>query len=255
MALRHPFAIQLYSGRKFPPVDSQIATVAKAGFTHVETFGPLNDSPEETRWALDRYGLAAVSGHFGLDGLEGDPGKAIKAAHVMGLGFVVAPYLPPERRPKERSGWIALGERLARSRDKIAREGLRFAWHNHDFEFAPLPDGSYSIEHILGADLFWEADLAWVTLGGGDPVALISRYQGRVPLVHVKDLAPAGTRRDEDGWADVGEGVLPWPALWSACVAAGAEVMIAEHDNPNDFERFARRAGSAMRTYAKAAAP
>jgi sugar phosphate isomerase/epimerase len=252
MTLRHPFAIQLYSGRKFPPLESQIAVVASCGFTHVETFGPLNESPEETHRALDRHGLAAVSAHVSLDGLEGDLAGAIKAAHVLGVEFVIAPYLSPERRPNDRSGWIALGERLARCRDTIARDGLRFAWHNHDFEFAPLPDGSYPIEHILSADLFWEADLAWVTLGGADPIAWISRYRGRIPLVHVKDVAPAGARTDEDGWADVGEGVLPWPALWSACAAAGAEVMIAEHDNPNDFERFARTSGSAMRRYAEA---
>ena len=254
MTLRHPFAIQLYSGRKFPPLESQIAVAARCGFTHVETFGPLNDSPEEARRALDRHGLAAVSAHISLDGLEGDPAKAIKAARALGVEFVVAPYLSPERRPKDRSGWIALGERLARCRDIIAREGLRFAWHNHDFEFAPLPDGSYPIEHILRADLAWEADLAWVTLGGADPMAWIGRYRGRVPLVHVKDVAPAETRRDEDGWADVGAGVLPWPALWSACAAAGAEVMIAEHDNPNDFERFVRISGAAMRRYAEATA-
>jgi len=41
MALRHPFAVQLYSARKFPPLESQIAVVARCGFTHVETFGPL----------------------------------------------------------------------------------------------------------------------------------------------------------------------------------------------------------------------
>jgi sugar phosphate isomerase/epimerase len=252
MALRHPFAIQLYSGRKFPPLESQVAVAAGAGFTHVETFGPLNDSPGETRRALDRHGLSAVSTHVSRDTLEGDTGGALAAARTLGVEFVVAPYLPPERRPNDRAGWAALGEQLARCRDTVERGGLRFAWHNHDFEFALLPDGSYPIEHVLGVDLAWEADLAWVTRGGADPMAWIDRYRGRIPLVHVKDVAAAGTRAEEDGWADVGEGVLPWPSLWSACVAAGAEVMIAEHDNPSDFDRFARVSGSAMRTYAQA---
>ena len=254
MALRHPVGVQLYSGRKFPPLDSQLAVVAHFGFTHVETFGPMNEQAVETRRLLDRHGLAAISAHVSLDEIESDTGGVVRAVRALGVEFVVAPYLSPERRPNDRAGWISLGERLARSRDAFAREGLRFAWHNHDFEFEPLPDGAFPIEHVLGADLAWEADLAWVTLAGADPLTWIERYRGRIPLVHVKDVAPTGARPDEDGWADVGEGVLPWPSLWRACVAAGAEIMIAEHDNPSDFARFARTSGTAMKALSQAGA-
>ena len=94
--------------------------------------------------------------------------------------------------------------------------GLRFAWHNHDFEFQPLEDGSLPIEHVLGDRLLWEADLAWVVRGGADPRRWIERYRGRIPLVHVKDIAPAGENADEDGWADVGAGVVPWARALAA---------------------------------------
>ena len=134
---------------------------------------------------------------------------------------------------------------------RLSAAGLRFAWHNHDFEFEPLADGSLPIEHLLGDRLLWEADLAWVVRGGADPRHWIERYRGRIPLVHVKDIAPAGDKADEDGWADVGAGTLPWSELWRQCVAAGAEMMIAEHDNPSDFDRFARVSAAAMRGYAK----
>ena len=46
--------------------------------------------------------------------------------------------------------------------------------------------------------------------GGADPRRWIERYRGRIPLVHVKDIAPAGEKEDEDGWADVGTGTVPW---------------------------------------------
>ena len=251
MALRHPLAVQLYSGRNFPPLESQIAVTARAGFTHVETFGPLNEMAKETRGLLDRHGLSAASAHMGLDWIEADTTRAIAPARTLGADFVVAPYLPPDKRPVGRAGWIALGERLARVRDAVARSGLRFAWHNHDFEFAALPDGSSPIEHVLGADLAWEADLAWVARARADPIAWVERYRGRMPLVHVKDIAPSGQKIDEGGWADVGAGVLPWANLWSSCVAAGAEVMIAEHDNPSNFERFAQASASAMLAFAR----
>ncbi len=160
------------------------------------------------------------------------------------------PYIPPQHRPTDREGWTALGARLAKMSDWYGARGQRFAWHNHDFEFIALPDGSLPIEHVLGASLLWEADIAWIVRGRADPKYWVERYRGRVPLVHVKDIAPEGQKVDEDGWADVGAGALPWRDLWAQCVSAGAEIMIAEHDNPNDFDRFARVSAGAMRGYA-----
>ena len=57
---------------------------------------------------------------------------------------------------------------------------------------------------------------------------------------HVKDIAPAGQNLDQDGWADVGAGVLDWQDLWRACRAAGARWMVVEHDKPADPARTAR---------------
>lgn len=251
MALRYPLGIQIYSGRKFPPVAAQLATIARLGFTNVETFGPLYDDVAATKRMLDAQGLNAKSGHFSVAMLEGEGERAVDVARRLGVEIVVAPYLTPAERPATVQGWKALGTRLVKIGERLSGAGLRFAWHNHDFEFLPLPDGSLPIEHVLGDRLLWEADLAWVMRGGADPQRWIERYSGRIPLVHVKDIAPAGEKAGEDGWADVGTGTVPWPELWPQCVAAGAEMMIAEHDNPSDFERFVRVSAAAMRGYAK----
>jgi sugar phosphate isomerase/epimerase len=250
MALTCPFSIQIYSGRKFPPVEAQVATIARSGFTNVETFGPLYDDVEATKRMLDAHALTARSGHFSVEMVETQTDRVVEIARRLGIEIVVAPYLTPAERPATVEGWKALGARMLAIREPLSAAGLRFAWHNHDFEFQPLADGSLPIEHILGDRLLWEADLAWVVRGGADPHRWIERYRGRIPLVHVKDIAPAGEKRDEDGWADVGTGTVGWTELWPLCVAAGVEIMVAEHDNPNDFNRFARVSSAAMRGYA-----
>ncbi len=251
--MTHPLTlgVQLYSGRKFPPVEAQLETIARYGFASVETFGPFYDDAEATKRMLDAHGLSAKSGHVSLAMLEGEPERVIEIARRLSMGFVVGPFLPPPERPATVEGWKAIGARLGAIEARLLSAGLRFAWHNHDFEFRPLKDGSLPIEHLLGDRLQWEADLAWVIRGGADPRRWIEHYRGRIPLVHVKDIAPAGENTDEDGWADVGAGVAPWAELWPLCVAAGAESMIAEHDNPSDFDRFVRASAAAMRGYRK----
>jgi sugar phosphate isomerase/epimerase len=251
MTLEHPLGVQLYSGRKFPPMETQFATIARHGFTNVETFAPLYDDVLATKRMLNAHGLSARSGHFSVSMLESDGDRAVEIARRLGIEIVVAPYLAPAERPATVEGWKAFGARLVAIDARLSAAGLRFAWHNHDFEFQPLTDGSLPIEHLLGDHLKWEADLAWTVRGGVDPRRWIERYRGRIPLVHVKDIAPLGDKAEEDGWADVGTGTLPWSELWPQCAAAGAEMMIAEHDNPSDFDRFAGVSASTMRRYAK----
>ena len=246
-------SFQLYSSRNSAPLEQQLAILSRLGYRNVEPFGGLYDDPPALKALLDRARLAAPSGHFGLDLLEQDFPRAIAIARTLGVQLVVCPWIDPLERPSDRAGWRALGRRLGALARKTREEGLRFAWHNHDFEFSPLAGGSMPIEHLMAEPgLFLELDLAWVVRGGADPVMWIRKYEGRIAACHVKDLAPAGTNLDEDGWADVGTGVVAWTALWPMVVRAGATLMIAEHDNPNDFERFARVSLAAMEQYESA---
>jgi sugar phosphate isomerase/epimerase len=91
-----------------------------------------------------------------------------------------------------------------------------------------------------GSPLSWQADVAWLVRGGVAPDTWLRRYRDRLVSAHVKDIAPAGTMLDEDGWADVGSGVLDWRALWRVCRDCGAQWMVVEHDKPADPERSAR---------------
>lgn len=246
MPTTDPLSFQLYSARKFPPLADTLTMLAGLGYTSVEPFGGLYDDLDALERGLKDNGLAAKSGHVNLTMVEDEPARTLEVARRLGFETVVVPYLSADQRPTDGAGWQAIGGRLAAAGRRLADEGLKLAWHNHDFEFRPLPDGSLPIEALLGETLLWEADLAWVAKADADPLPWLERYKGRTPLIHVKDIAPAGEKQDEDGWADVGTGILDWPALWRAAVAGGAEVMVAEHDNPSDAARFARVSAEAM---------
>lgn len=240
--------MQLYSARLAGPVEAAIPRLAELGYDGVEVVVGAVVNTERLAGLLADHGLAARSGHFALGPLEGDSAAAISTARALGIRTVVVPFLDPADRPGDAAGWRALGGRLARVAERLSRGGLALAWHNHDFELASLEDGTRPLDHLvnLGRGVLWEADLAWIVRAGADPLRWLERHRGAVRLVHVKDLAPVGTTA-EGGWADPGHGTMDWPALWSAALAAGAEAMIAEHDEPSSFDRFARRAADAMR--------
>ena len=163
------------------------------------------------------------------------------------MSLVVIPWINPEDRPTTAEGWQAIGARLANYTEEMKQRGLTFAYHNHEFEMAPLPDGSYPIEHLLGDTVPFEPDVAWIVVGKADPLFWLKKYAGRIPAVHVKDVAPAGEALDEKGFADLGHGALDWQTLWDASVEAGSQLMIVEHDLPSDWQRFARRSIATMR--------
>jgi len=233
---------QTYSSRNFP-VDGTLKLLADVGIKEVEGFGPYYDDAAKSKAQLDAHGLRMPTGHFSLDMVENSPEKVIEVAQTFGMEAVIVPHIMPDQRPTDAAGWAAFGQRLAKAGAPIRAAGFEFGWHNHDFEFKPLEDGSYPIEHIANASEHTgiELDLAWVAVAGLDPVEWINKFAGRLIAVHIKDRAPEGENADEDGWADVGHGSIDWAPIVSALKAANVNRYVIEHDNPNDEERLITR--------------
>ncbi len=247
---------QLYGARNFQPFPNVFRILADAGYRQVEGYGELYDALDDAalqqlKADLDRYGLSMPTAHFDLAMLEQQPERVLRIARTLGMEAIFCPYLEEHDRPTDASGWYAFGARLQKAGEPYRKAGLVFGWHNHDFEFVRLPDGSVPQEHILagGPDLAWEADIAWIVRGGADPFAWIAAYGERIAAVHVKDIAPAGENADEDGWADVGHGTVPWPRLFAALAGSGAKYVIVEHDNPKDIVRVATRSIASINAF------
>jgi len=238
------WSFQLYSARNFQPWDKILKMVAQVGYKQVEGFGGVYADPAAFRKQLDANGLSMPSGHFSIDLLEKDFDGAAKIAKTLGVQQMICPHIGADARPTDAAGWQAFGRRLGKVGDNAKKAGFEFAWHNHDFEFKALPDGSLPQKLMLDAapGIGWEMDVAWVIRGGADPAKWIADYGKRISAVHVKDIAPAGQNADEDGWADVGHGTVDWRGLLNTFrEKTPAKIFVMEHDNPSDYQRFARR--------------
>ncbi len=235
---------QLYSSRNFPPLDATLRMLKSAGYDAVEGYAALYPDEDAARGvgaALQHAGLVMPTGHFDLASLENDPDRVMRMARVLGIKTIICPWIAPDDRPIDASGWEALGRRLEAVSKPLLAAGFSFGWHNHDFEFVALPGGQLPHDVIFAAapSIGWEMDVAWVVKGGQDPLPFIARYGSRILTAHVKDIAPHGQNADEDGWADVGTGVVDWPRIYAALKATPCAHFIMEHDNPSDHARFA----------------
>lgn len=223
-------ALQLYTVRDEMAADyvGTLRKVAAMGYPAVQLGDYGGYSAQELKRILGDLNLKPIGSHVNLDSLEANADKEISYCLEVGTIDVVIPYLAAERRANK-DGYLKLAESMNRVGARCQALGARLSYHNHAFEYEKM-DGQYALD-ILFANtnpelVKWEPDVYWIQFGHEDPASYIRKYAGRVPLIHLKDM----TDGQEPTWAEVGEGILDWPAIFSACEVAGAEAYIVEQD-------------------------
>ncbi len=230
---------QLYSSRNWPLADT-LKMLADTGYSEVEAYGGVLDDVAGFKSLAKENGLAITSVHMAVADLETDIVGCIALAKDLGVTRVYAPYLQEEERPTDLQGWTDFAARLAAIRPSVEAAGFTFGWHNHDFELVDLGGGRTPLDVIADAGIQMELDLGWVHFAGHDVIETIGKYAPLIKTAHIKDRAPEGENTDQDGWADVGAGVMDWAAIFAALKDAGVDHFVVEHDNPSDHVRFAQ---------------
>lgn len=224
--------LQLYTLREETAGDfvGTLQRVADIGYGGVEFAGYGGLEPGRLKQVLDELGLAAIGSHVGLERLRGHLDEEIAMNVAIGSRYVVCPYLSEEDRSEAGlPGTIAV---FAEASRRLGEHGIRFGYHNHDFEFTEKIGDKLLFDQIFASmtpeQLQVELDVCWVRHGGYDPVDYIGKYAGRVPLIHLKDL-----RTLEDGRGQtviLGQGELDLKAVIEAGGKAGVEWFVVEQD-------------------------
>jgi len=246
--------VQLYTVRTLlpeKPADT-LKALEQIGFREAEVVRASMDAI----WpALKQTALKPVSLHIDTPLFMKDAAKlpaALEDAAKRGFQYVVCPYIAPADR-----GGIDVIKRLAETLNKAGQQsranGMTLAYHNHAFEFAPAGDaapGKTLLDVLLESsdpkNVTLELDMFWSKVAGVDPVALLRKYKGRVPLMHVKNLRPGTETRFTEGvpkdwFMEAGKGVIDVAAVLRAGTANGVKHFFVEQDqtpgNPVDSLR------------------
>jgi sugar phosphate isomerase/epimerase len=194
---------------------------------------------------LDERGLEPVGGHFPFERYRDDVEGIAAEAKTLGLEYVGCAWIPHEGEFDEAECRNAI-EVFNRAGEALSKQGLKFFYHVHGYEFRPYGDGTFLDLMMAGTKpefVRWQMDVFWVVHPGADPVELLKRHGNRWELMHVKDMRK-GVRGDLTGRSDVtndvsvGTGQMDWPAILKAAEQAGVKWYFIEDESPTVTEQI-----------------
>lgn len=232
--------IQLYTVRRDMERDFEgtLSNIAAIGYKEVEFAGYFGRSPADVRALLDRLGITAPAAHGPLTMLTTNWQKAIDDAKVMGHEYLLVAWLAEDQR-RTLDDYRRHADLFNAAGETARKSGVKFGYHNHDFEFARI-DGKLPYDILLERTdpklVAMEMDLFWITKGGQSPIEYFERHPGRFEMVHVKDMDASPEKRQ----VDVGQGSIDWARIFAQGGKAGIRHYFIEHDEPRSPLEFAK---------------
>ncbi len=211
-----------------------LARVAQIGYQGMEmglstvTGAPF--PPTELKQRLADLGLALVNLHIGVGTAALTAGftETSRLAQLTGCPYLTIPWGPCDSADQIKRDAKIYDQMGTRYR----AEGLTLCYHNHDHELRTF-GGEYGLDILMQnsapENLKGEFDVGWLRFGGVDPATFIRKYPGRIPLVHLKDIArlepgceTANGNHEHMLFTEVGTGIVDFEAVFTAAREVGA---------------------------------
>lgn len=228
------FGIQLYTLRDDLPKDPKdiLQQVASFGYKQIESYeGPKGMfwgmSNIEFKKYMDDLGMKIVSSH--CDITKDFEKKAAEAAAI-GMKYLIYPW---EGSSKTIDDYKKMAEDFNKKGEVCKQNGIRFAFHNHDFTFRTL-EGQFAQDVLLDnteASLVdFEMDIYWVVAAGQDPEAWMKKHKNRFTLCHVKDRSKTPVENNGLNSVNLGTGTINWPSVLKTAKDNGMKYYIVEQE-------------------------
>jgi sugar phosphate isomerase/epimerase len=235
--------VQLYSVRSHirSDLDATLARLAEIGFEGVEPAFVEEDKDADFKAfkeRLDAHGFTVACAHVDVPiGPNREP--ALRQAEALGTSRLVWHGWPEDPRYGSEEGIAEMILEYRAAADVAESEGYTFGIHNHWWELRPVND-RIPLEILADAldnRIFFELDVYWASVTGLDPKDVVSKLDGRVPLVHVKD-GPLG---DVDApMVALGEGRVDLDGTLAAVESADWWVVEFDSCETDIFEALAK---------------
>ncbi|MEO6001274.1 MAG: sugar phosphate isomerase/epimerase [Chitinophagaceae bacterium] len=244
--------IQLYSIREDMKKDPRgtLKQLADMGYKYVEHANYVNHKfygfeAGEFKKILDGLGLKMRSGHTVMGKQHWDTAKkdftdswkkTVADAAVVGQKFVISPSLEGDLR-KTYDDIKAYMDVFNKSGELCKKSGMKFGYHNHDFEFKESLNDKKVFDIIMEFTdpklVAQQLDIGNMYGGGGRPLEVLQKYPGRFELLHVKDEIKSEAKDAMSGYEStiLGKGIIETKKVIDLAKKQGATDFIIEQES------------------------
>lgn len=227
-------------------VPGTLARLQKWGVTELEGGLPRTVPLRTYQQLLRSQGLRYVGFGATFQQLRDSVEVVARNARTLGASYVVCYWIPHEEGRFAQADADRAVDVFVRAGRLLKQQKLTLCYHNHGYEFVKHGNGTlfdYLAERLPADAVQFELDLMWAKHPGQDPTALLKKYPGRFPLVHLKDRRP-GTPGSVRGPAlrpanvPLGQGDIGVSALLQEARRAGVKHLFIEDESLKPLEQI-----------------
>lgn len=225
-------------------LDNVLAKLEDMGVDTVQVSGIGFLNNYDVAKLCKKHGMEVCLNHLSFDRIVNDTDAVIEEHKALGCKNVGIGWIEEKYRGED--GVKKLVEELTPAVEKLHAAGMKFAYHNHHFEFMRYPNGKTGYQMLTELDpelISFIFDIHWAQTGGVDPASYIRKLGKRISVCHFKDYRIV---KDAEGnfvrdFAEIGTGNLDLDECYRACRDSGIEYIIIEQDStPLDVFESAR---------------
>jgi len=238
--------LQLYSFRNEFKTDvaGTLEKISAMGIRQIEGGGTYGLPVDEFRKMLAKNKLNTISVGADFKQLDSNIQSVVSNAKAFGAKYVMCAWVPHNGAFKVDDANKAIA--VFNKAGKILKaNGINFCYHAHGYEFGAYQNGTlfdYMAGKMNPAYANFEMDVFWVKHPGQEPAALLKKYPGRFPLMHLKDRLP-GTPGNQEGHAPdetnvvLGSGDVGIAAIMKLAKKYGVKYYFIEDESPRSMEQ------------------
>lgn len=216
------------------------------GFKEIEGGSNFASSPQEFLSYCKQIGITPIAGALDFKTKSEDLNKVFDSLNELKMKYAVVYWPWMGGGPFKLDDCKKSAEILNELGAKAKQNGLPLLWHNHDKEFHEMEDGlpfDYLMKNTDPKLVNCEMDIYWVKKGGADPLLYLKKYDGRIPVLHVKDMA-SGPEQD---FICPGRGIIDFVPIFAEARKQKIEHYFVERDNEPNGIGCLKSSGDFMR--------
>lgn len=228
------FGLQLYTLRDVLPQDPKgvLKQVASYGYKQIESYEGAQGmfwgmNAADFKKYMDDLGMTIISSHCDIN--KDFEKKAADAASI-GMKYLICPWKGPQ---KSIDDFKKFADEFNQKGEICKKNGIRFAYHNHDYSFKPIDGQVPQVVMMNGTDaalVDFEMDIYWVVAAGEDPEKWFKKYKNRFRLCHVKDRSKSPGTDNGKNSIDLGTGSINWKKILKTADQCGMKYHIVEQE-------------------------